>query len=136
MQDVSNIEFKYNGKVYQAVEQSSCDCEGCAFEHDPCALVNDEAHVQTGYRCSSGFLDMIWKEKQPENTVSKGLQPESNVEKATTEPEPLTWTLDEIEAIHEKLFRGCNFAPFSRALQKQKDPDYQKYLELKAKFEE
>lgn len=136
MQDVSNIEFKYNGKVYQAVEQSSCDCEGCAFEDYNCTLVNVEAQAQTGHRCSSWYLNIIWKEKQPENTVGEDLQPESNVEKATTQPEPLTWTLDEIEAAYYRKWPGSDFVGFRCVLLEQKDPDYQKYLELKAKFGE
>ena len=105
----SNIEFKYNGKVYQSVpEQGPNSCSGCVFVH----LDNDCVYTSSTFNCSSNKV--IWQEKAE-----------------------MTWTLDEIHQAYEDWDMYDGFSVLARILRKQKqgqDPEYQKYLELKAKF--
>ena len=123
---ISNIEFKYNGKVYQpTLEESSQDCSGCAFltENGTCAADEFPATDQdVVWKCTGrGF---IWEEKG------------SSTEIACNKPEPevMTWTEQEIR----EAYAGWSgtLEDFIKILKKNKDPEYQKYLELKAKFEE
>lgn len=120
----SNIEFKYNGKVYQAV--AGGHCAACAFDTGEyaCDTVMDSAQTQTGYRCD----EYSWQEK-----------PSSSTETACNKSEPSVpmWTLDEIEQAYNEWDTYDGFSVLARILRKQKqgeDPEYQKYLELKAKF--
>ena len=106
----SNIEFTYNGKVYQKVEEFvPDDCGGCVFEYDSDGCDSARSKIN----CSGH----VWKEK-PEQEV-------------------LRWTLDEIQQAYENWDMYDGFSGLSRILRKQKqgqDPEYQKYLEMKAKF--
>ena len=125
----SNIEFKYNGKVYQpTLEESSQSCSGCAFltENGTCAADEFPATDQdVVWKCTGRWF--IWEEKG------------SSTEIACNKPEPevMTWTLDEIHQAYEDWDMYDGFSVLARILRKQKqgqDPEYQKYLELKAKF--
>ena len=104
---VSNIEFKYNGKVYQAVpEIQEGGCKGCAFD------LSDDGCIEAikNYSCNNSRV--IWKEK--------------------SDPSILTWTEQEIR----EAYAGWSgtLEDFIKILKKNKDPDYQTSLELKAKF--
>lgn len=132
MQAESNIEFKYNGKVYQRGKEGG-DCDDCVFNFPDmdCSRVMDAAEAQTGQRC----VDFAWQEKQGDNKVDTGLQ--ENTE--DSEPDVLTWTLDEIQQAYDDWDMYDGFSVLVSILRKQKqgqDPEYQKYLELKAKFGE
>ena len=121
----SNIEFTYNGKVYQAVpEVVQSSCEGCSFEK--WSIACDKA--MGFHRC--GLNSVIWQEKPADSTESSQ-QVKTTCNKS--EPSVLTWTMEEIRKAHDKY--DMRFpSGFIEALLKMKDPEYQKYLELKAKF--
>lgn len=117
----SNIEFTYNGKVYQSVPKSQRDgCKGCAFD------LSDDGCTEATSDCSCTINKVIWKEKPADSTES-------------SQQTEMTWTLDEIHQAYEDWDMYDGFSALSRILRKQKqgqDPEYQKYLELKAKFGE
>lgn len=50
--------IKLNGKYYVAVEDVSCECNGCAFEDDRASC--QESNEITN--CSKFHRDIIWKE--------------------------------------------------------------------------
>jgi hypothetical protein len=116
VKDISKVTFEYEGKVYQSSpEEQVAVCNGCAlnsFGFNACA--------QTPILCGSN--NIIWKEVQAEQVAE----------------EELTWTMQEIRNV---CTRKCSLQlrhiieSELLAMKKQQDPEYQKYLELKAKFE-
>lgn len=120
----SNIEFKYNGKVYQAVpEVVESSCEGCSFEK--WSISCDKA--MGFHRC--GSKSVIWQEKPADSTESSQ-QVKTTCNKS--EPSVLTWTEQEIREAYFDWTGGIE--SLIETLKKRKDPEYQKYLELRAKF--
>lgn len=127
----SNIEFTYNGKVYQAAHGSErYGCTGCAFADTSCIGIADLAQEQTGKSCFCSET-LIWQEK-PADSIESSQQAEMTCDKQ--EPSVLTWTEQEIR----EAYAGWSgtLEDFIKILKKNKDPEYQKYLELKAKFGE
>ena len=124
MTTTSNIEFKYNGKVYQQAHGHNL-CKGCALDcavdMKGCNAVND---VQP---CP---YNLIWVEKQLET-------------KPTTEAESeRTWTLTQIRDAYYQWDNNTSWNELQQELVKvhereraKQDPEYQQYLLLKAKFE-
>lgn len=122
----SNIEFKYKGEVYQVVpEIQEGGCKGCAFEfsEDGCTEAVDN------YSCTRNRV--IWQEK-PADSIESSQQAEMTCNKP--EPSVLIWTEQEIREAYA-VWTGT-LEDFIKILKKNKDPEYQKYLELKAKFGE
>ena len=127
----SNIEFTYNGKVYQKVEEFvPDDCGGCVFEYDSDGCDSALRKIN----CSGH----VWKEKIEHNKPgTDALTGQLRITCNKPEPEVLRWTLDEIQQAYEDWDMYDGFSVLSRILRKQKqgqDPEYQKYLEMKAKF--
>lgn len=127
----SDIEFTYNGKVYQKVEEFVPDsCEGCVFKYDPEGCDSARSKIN----CSGH----IWKEKPEHNKPdTDALNGQLQITCNKLEPEVLRWTLDEIQQAYEDWDMYDGFSVLSRILRKQKqgqDPEYQKYLEMKSKF--
>ena len=125
MTTTSNIEFKYNGKVYQTAPETH-DCMGCAFDDDVTGGCANS--VTTGVKC--GLSAIIWVEKQPET-------------KPTTEAESeRTWALKQICDAYYQWDNNTSWNELQQELVKvhereraKQDPEYQQYLLLKAKFE-
>jgi hypothetical protein len=125
MTTTSNIEFKYNGKVYQQVPEIS-GCDYCAFEITDKACI---ASLSEGLNCGDGN-GFIWVEKQAET-------------KPTTEAESeRTWTLKQICDAYYQWDNNTSWNELQQELVKvherelaKQDPEYQQYLLLKAKFE-
>lgn len=121
----SNIEFTYNGKVYQKVTELAYDsCEGCDFEHDS----NGCDSALRKINCSGS----VWKEKKGDNTVESTLQVKPN-DAAAKQLTEMNWNEQEIR----EVFLNGNWwgwSTFIDQLKTVKDQEFKKYLELKAKF--
>lgn len=121
------VEFKYKGKVYQGVVQDAVKaCDGCAF----CGYVTD-ACAKSDWQCLT--TGIVWEEvRQPEPEVLM-----------CSKSEAITWTLDEIKTWYQEWVDSEGVSEveeqallnIKREAMLKQDPDYQKYLELKAKFE-
>jgi hypothetical protein len=129
MTTTSNIEFTYNGKVYQATEESHSSCVGCAFRYDSDACGDKLPRSDNGIDCCD--FAGIWVEKQPETKPTPEATPER------------TWTLTQIEEAWDRWDAVDGWFELSQRLidvhkeeSLKQDPEYQQYLLLKAKFEE
>jgi hypothetical protein len=129
MTTTSNIEFTYNGKVYQQVSATRL-CDGCALHY---TVYKDGCNSANAVRpCSDDF---IYAEKQPETKTVAVQEP--------AEPAEPVWTLTQICDAYYKWDNNTSWTELQQELVKlherelaKQSPEYQQYLLLKAKFED
>lgn len=121
-------QVEINGVTYESVNETN-SCIGCAAESntDLCNAITREKGCYWSDR-------VIWIKKEPMNTT------EQTTETVEVIPEEPKYTVEEFSEAFSNVVgvhvSDWDMLQIKKYLDKQNDPDYKLYLELKAKFGE